>query len=111
MKSTLTTFAAVCVLSSNLVFADEAPATAPALKQEAVKQETSKASSIFEQLDKNQDGKVSPQEAQVSPALVKGFEQIDTNKDGFLTVDEFAQLQVKATTQRSYTLLAALYTL
>ena len=115
MKFTLLPFAAACVLSSSIAMAEtnkeEAPVKAPTPEQKVIKTEESKASSIFQQLDQNQDGKVSPQEAQVSPALVKGFKQIDSNKDGFLTIDEFAQLQVKATAKRAYTMLAALHAL
>jgi len=66
---------------------------------------------IFDQLDKNQDGKVSQQEAQVSPALVKGFEKIDSNNDGFLSLDEFSQLQVEAPKAPTYVVLASLQAL
>lgn len=93
----LTLTSMLCV--STIAFAEETkPAEAVKdVQPKVITQEEPKAPSIFEKLDTNKDGKVSPQEAQVSPALVKGFEKIDANKDGFLSADEFSQLQVKAT--------------
>lgn len=110
MALTLASFMAVAstaTLAANTTLAEAKPAVQP----EVMTSEQPKAPSIFEKLDENKDGKVSPQEAQVSPALVKGFEKIDTNKDGFLSPDEFSQLQVKATAKRTYVVLAALHAL
>lgn len=112
MNLNLVACAAVIVMTSSNVFANEAkPVEAPQSKAEIISESESKTPRIFEQLDKNQDGKVSQQEAQVSPALVKGFEKIDSNKDGFLSLDEFSQLQVEATQARKYVVLAALQAL
>lgn len=110
MKLNLIACAAVVVMTSSNVFAAEAqPAVAaPASKTEIISKDEPKAPQIFEELDKNEDGKVSLQEAQVSPALIKGFEKIDSNKDGFLSLDEFSQLQIGATQARRYVVLAAM---
>lgn len=114
MKINLLTCAAVLVLASSPVMAEEAP-TSPeqSVKPQAeiITESEPKSPRIFEQLDKDKDGKVSQQEAQVSPALVKGFDKIDTNKDGFLSSDEFSQLQVEAAQAKTYVVLAALPTL
>lgn len=113
MKLTALTLASLlAVASTSTLAANTTPAEVkPVIQPEVMTSEQSKAPSIFEKLDENKDGKVSPQEAQVSPALVKGFEKIDTNKDGFLSPDEFSQLQVNATPARTYVVLAALQAL
>lgn len=111
MKLNLITCATVLVLASSPVLAEETsqPVAEQAQPQpEIITDSAPKAPRIFEQLDKDKDGKVSQQEAQVSPALVKGFDKIDSDKDGFLSPDEFSQLQVEATQARSYVVLAAL---
>ncbi|PIE25111.1 MAG: calcium-binding protein [Neptuniibacter caesariensis] len=95
-----TAIASLLVFSSTMTLA----ATQP----EVIKKEEMKAPSIFEQLDQNKDGKVSIEEAQVSPALVKSFDKIDSNRDGYLSKDEFSQLQVKATTKTTFFALAAM---
>ncbi|MGH1461517.1 MAG: hypothetical protein ACRBB6_05745 [Neptuniibacter sp.] len=113
MKLNLVTCAAVLVLTSSTVFAETAKPTEETTtpQPEIITETESKTPRIFEQLDKNKDGKVSQQEAQVSPALVKGFEKIDSNKDGFLSLDEFSQLQVEANQTRTYVVLASLHAL
>lgn len=55
---------------------------------------------IFAKLDIDGDQKISMKEAEVSPALTKGFSAIDTNKDGFLTKQEFANLWARAAKKR-----------
>lgn len=115
MKLNLVTCAAVIVLASSNVLATEAKPIeveeVPKPKAEIITEAESKTPKIFEQLDTNKDGKVSQQEAQVSPALVKGFDQIDTDNDGFISVNEFSQLQVEFTETRKYVALAALQAL
>lgn len=105
MKTITLALASVLALSSATSFAEQV------IEAEVLTNEQPTAPSIFEKLDANKDGKVSPQEAQVSPALVKGFEHIDTNKDGFLSTDEFSQLQVNTTPAPTYIALAVLQTL
>ena len=110
MKMTAITLASVLALASTSALAAEqapAEAAAPETKPEVHTAEQPKTPSIFEKLDENKDGKISPQEAQVSPALVKGFDKIDANKDGFLSADEFSQLQVDATPARTFVVLAS----
>ena len=46
--------------------------------------------SVFESLDTNKDGRVSPSEAQAQPVVVQSFQAADANKDGVLTRDEFS---------------------
>lgn len=115
MKLNLVTCAAVIVMASSNAFATEAKPVeveeAPKPEAEIITEAKSKTPKIFEQLDTDKDGKVSQQEAQVSPALVKGFNQIDTNNDGFISLDEFSQLQVEVTQTRKYVALAALQAL
>ena len=43
----------------------------------------------FEVVDKNQDGQISKQEAQVSEELVAVFVTADVNKDGMLNAAEY----------------------
>ncbi|WP_299181046.1 EF-hand domain-containing protein [uncultured Neptuniibacter sp.] len=110
MKMTTLTLASVLAVASvSAVAADDKAAAEvkPAVQPEVMTEEQPKSESIFEKLDADKDGKVSQQEAQVSPALVKGFEKIDTNKDGFLSQDEFSMLQVKNTSAKTYAVVAA----
>ncbi|MCP4595040.1 hypothetical protein [Neptuniibacter sp.] len=89
--------------------------TPPAITVEEIPQKPR----FFDQLDQDKDGKVSPQEAQVSPALVKGFKKIDANNDGFLSVEEFSKLQlerqverkVETTQTKTFIAMASLHTL
>lgn len=102
MKLTALTLTSLLSVSA-VAIAENSTPTEKAMEAhaEVVAQEEQKAPSIFEKLDANKDGKVSPQEAQVSPALVKGFEKIDINKDGFLTPEEFSQLQVETSQENA----------
>ncbi|KXJ51226.1 hypothetical protein WNY58_08520 [Neptuniibacter pectenicola] len=109
MKITTWALASLLTISSSIVVADTLIATDA--QPDVMTNEQPKTPSIFEKLDENKDGKVSPQEAQVSPALVKGFDKIDTNRDGFLSPDEFSQLQVNATPTRTYIVMASLQAL
>ncbi|MCC2615538.1 hypothetical protein LJ739_04720 [Aestuariibacter halophilus] len=45
---------------------------------------------VLTQLDANEDGKVSAEEAAQDAALAAKFEELDTNKDGFLSADELS---------------------
>jgi ABC-type transporter MlaC component len=46
-------------------------------------------SSIFQQLDTNQDGRISAEEAQASSVVARSFAKADANGDGAITRDEF----------------------
>ncbi|CAM4196976.1 hypothetical protein [Pseudoalteromonas byunsanensis] len=47
----------------------------------------------FQTLDSNNDGVISPTEAQVSEELAKQYRELDSNKDNELTPVEFAQFK------------------
>ena len=49
------------------------------------------ASSYFDSLDKNNDGKLDPAELQAVPAVQKNFSKYDHNRNGSLGKDEFAE--------------------
>lgn len=50
----------------------------------------------FLESDTNNDGKISPEEAQKYPRLAKRFGQADTNKDGFVDKPEARAFRAKA---------------
>lgn len=45
----------------------------------------------FARADSNKDGKLSPEEARLLPAIFERFEQIDVDKDRFLSRAEFEE--------------------
>jgi hypothetical protein len=45
---------------------------------------------LFNRIDKDQDGKLSKDEAKVLPAIAERFDELDKNKDGYLSLEEFA---------------------
>ncbi|MFP8967240.1 hypothetical protein ACKC9G_11725 [Pokkaliibacter sp. CJK22405] len=51
------------------------------------------AGEAFYQVDADQNGIISVQEAQVSESLSLQFAQLDTDKDGVLSSEEFASFQ------------------
>lgn len=55
------------------------------------------ASTSFESLDKNADGRISATEANADKALNAGFSAADTNSDGALSKEEFAKWHTAAT--------------
>jgi hypothetical protein len=55
--------------------------------QQSTSQET------FNQLDANQDGYISEQEAQADPQLAKDWSQADTNQDGKIEASEFSAFE------------------
>ncbi len=44
---------------------------------------------IFDKLDVNHDGKLSPDEAQAHPTVMAHFSDADADHDGFVTKEEF----------------------
>ena len=83
----------VMAMVAVLVFAAPAPARAP---RPTVERQTR----LFQNLDKNRDGKVSLEEYQAShqacmrdpkcrASLIKKFRELDANGDGYLTLEEF----------------------
>jgi len=49
----------------------------------------------YKDLDANQDGQISPEEAAASPALSNQWTALDANADGMLDQAEFAKMEVR----------------
>ena len=83
---------AAVVASSLVAFATSlafAQTPADPAKAEKREQRAAKMQERFKSADKNNDGKISREEATASmPRLAKHFDEIDTNKDGFITKAE-----------------------
>jgi Ca2+-binding EF-hand superfamily protein len=47
------------------------------------------AAEKFDEADKDKDGKISREEAETFPYVLKKFDSMDTSKDGFLNWEEF----------------------
>jgi Ca2+-binding EF-hand superfamily protein len=47
------------------------------------------AAEKFDEADKDKDGKISREEAETFPYVLKKFDNMDTSKDGFLSWEEF----------------------
>ena len=47
------------------------------------------AAEKFDEADKDKDGKISREEAEAFPYVLKKFDSMDTSKDGFLSWEEF----------------------
>ena len=67
---------------------DPAPATGAAT-QGASQTDASGSKQGWEDVDTNQDGNISKEEAAANPGLSQVFGQADTNADGSLTKDEY----------------------
>ena len=50
---------------------------------------------LYKDLDADQDGKISPEEAAALPALSDQWTVLDANADGMLDQAEFAKMEVK----------------
>jgi len=55
------------------------------------------AGGVYKDLDANQDGNISPEEAAALPALSDQWTTLDVNADGMLDPAEFAKMEVKET--------------
>jgi Ca2+-binding EF-hand superfamily protein len=71
----------VTTLACGAAFAQDEPAQTQAADDST--------SSIFMQLDANQDGSISSEEAQASPVVARSFAKADANGDGSISRDEF----------------------
>lgn len=61
--------------------ATQMSAPASAAGQEAI--------AAFARADANKDGRLSPKEAELLPAVAQRFDMLDSNRDGFLSREEF----------------------
>lgn len=50
---------------------------------------------LYKNLDANQDGQISPEEAAASPAVSDQWTALDANADGMLDQAEFAKMEVR----------------
>jgi hypothetical protein len=101
MKSTLLLTAATLLAGTALAQAppSTAPATAPtnaptppaATQSPAPTAQTQSVDvgAIFDKLDGNHDGKLTPDEAQIHPTVAAHFKDADANGDGVITKEEF----------------------
>jgi hypothetical protein len=71
----------VAALACGTAFAQDQATQAPSADDST--------SSIFQQLDTNQDGRLSSEEAQASPVVSRSFGKADANGDGAITREEF----------------------
>ena len=55
---------------------------------------------LYRDLDADQNGKISPDEAAAMPALRNQWTQLDTNADGMLDPAEFAKMEVREMNQQ-----------
>jgi len=53
------------------------------------------AGGVYKDLDANQDGNISPEEAAALPGLSDRWTVLDVNADGMLDQAEFAKMEVK----------------
>jgi hypothetical protein len=68
-----------------------APGTPPSTAQTAPPAQTQSVDvgAIFDKLDTNHDGKLTPDEAAVHPTVAAHFKDADANGDGVITKEEF----------------------
>ncbi len=66
-----------------------AQGTAPATPATQGSSGDAESAAAFARADKNKDGKLSPEEAQMMPAVAERFKQIDTDGDGAISRVEF----------------------
>jgi Ca2+-binding EF-hand superfamily protein len=66
-----------------------APSSPAPTSSSATSADNARYSEAFARADKNNDGKLSKEEAENLPALAQRFEQIDTDKDGFISKAEY----------------------
>ncbi len=92
MKTTLLTFASAALLSS-AVFAGGGSQTAEHHMSHGDSKQQPTQQQSFNQHDKDQDGKISEEEAASNMQLTKRWVEIDANKDGSVDVTEFSRFE------------------
>ncbi|NJN34369.1 MAG: EF-hand domain-containing protein, partial [Saprospiraceae bacterium] len=82
-KTVVALFTAISLCVSGAALAgDNAP-------KQGKQNHAARAEKRFQNLDRNNDGKVSP--AELNTSLASRFVKMDTNKDGFLTKEDIKQ--------------------
>jgi len=89
----------VAILLSSAALAQQETQTPPASSDSTTQtppaststqpQHSVNVEAIFDKLDVNHDGKISPDEAQAHPTVASHFESADANHDGVITKEEF----------------------
>ncbi|KAB2897409.1 MAG: EF-hand domain-containing protein [Burkholderiaceae bacterium] len=88
--ASLLLFAALSMGGAATAFAQTGgPSFGPGPSGTAQPAASSPVSQAFDRADTNKDGKLSPQEAAMLPAVGNRFAQLDTDKDGALSREEF----------------------
>lgn len=95
MKATLLILASVALVSSiACADADKQAGSEQATQADSSGQHSSKA--LFDQHDKDKDGKISKAEAATNMALTDSWSEVDYNEDGSIDVTEFARFEPMA---------------
>ncbi len=98
-KPLIIALALTAAMSSSLAFAQEQDATAAEATQQAETATMNDAEAprkSWADIDVNQDGSVSKDEAASVPALSQVFDEADADADGSLTADEYKAYVAKA---------------
>jgi EF hand len=85
----LTAAALVSAVALGQEEARSPPATPNAVNTPPPASESPAMVAIFDKLDTNHDGKISPEEAQAEPTVSTNFASADTNHDGAVSKEEF----------------------
>jgi Ca2+-binding EF-hand superfamily protein len=85
-----------------ILLASAALVSAAALADDREDKDTRGASSTFEMLDKDSDGKLSEEEVAGNDKLSGSFDRLDSNDDGFVSKREFRRNTMKRDTSTTF---------